>query len=173
MKYVLEHAGEQYEIEVIDNADGTHTLKMGDRELSADFLRSENPALCSLILGGRSYELLVVENEDITSVTTHGLGVDLKVESEREHNARMISGDAGGGGPVVIKAAMPGIVVSVGVAVGDAVEKGQSVAVLEAMKMENEVRSPGAGIVKAISVAAGETVDAGAVLLEVGPAEES
>ncbi|MEE9394473.1 MAG: biotin/lipoyl-containing protein [Planctomycetota bacterium] len=173
MKYILDHDGEQHEITVIDNPDGSFRLLLGDRELKADFLQSINPALCSLILDGRSYELLVVENEDVTSVTTHGLGVDLKVESEREHNARMISGDSDAGGPVVIKAAMPGIVVSVSVAVGDTVEKGQSVAVLEAMKMENEVRAPGSGVVTAIAVNAGQTVDGGAVLIEVGVPDES
>jgi biotin carboxyl carrier protein len=62
---------------------------------------------------------------------------------------------------------MPGKIVAVLVGEGDAVEKGQGLVIVEAMKMENEVRSPIAGDVKEIKVKPGDTVEGGAVLLIV------
>jgi biotin carboxyl carrier protein len=60
---------------------------------------------------------------------------------------------------------MPGKVIAVLVAEGDIVEKGQGLVIVEAMKMENEVRSPIAGEVKEIKAKQGDTVEGGAVLL--------
>jgi 3-methylcrotonyl-CoA carboxylase alpha subunit len=74
-------------------------------------------------------------------------------------------GAAGGVGTVV--APMPGTIVRVLVAVGDVVEAGAPLVVLEAMKMETTLRSEVAGTVAAVPVEAGATVDAGAVLVEV------
>jgi pyruvate carboxylase subunit B len=62
---------------------------------------------------------------------------------------------------------MPGKVIAVLVAEGDSVEKGQGLAIVEAMKMENEVHSPIAGVVKEIRVKPGDTVEGGAVLVIV------
>jgi biotin carboxyl carrier protein len=62
---------------------------------------------------------------------------------------------------------MPGKVIEVLVAEGDSVEKGQGLVIVEAMKMENEVRSPIAGEVKEIKVKPGDTVEGGAVLVIV------
>lgn len=77
------------------------------------------------------------------------------------------SGGAGGGGAV--KAPMPGRIVKALVAEGDDVVVGQPVIIVEAMKMENEVLSEGAGSIRRILVSAGDTVDAGAVLVEIEP----
>jgi len=77
--------------------------------------------------------------------------------------------DAGGSahGEQRITAPMPGRVVRVLVAPGDAVEARQAVVVVEAMKMENELRSPKAGRVKDVAVAAGSSVEAGRVLVVI------
>lgn len=77
------------------------------------------------------------------------------------------SGGAGGGGAV--KAPMPGRIVKALVAEGDEVAAGAPVIIVEAMKMENEVLSEGTGVVRRILVSAGDTVDAGAVLVEIEP----
>ncbi len=70
-------------------------------------------------------------------------------------------------GAARITAPIPGKVVKVNVAPGDQVEQGQSVVVLEAMKMENELEAERSGKVAAIHVAAGDTVDTGTVLVEL------
>ena len=71
-------------------------------------------------------------------------------------------------GPTEIVAQMPGKVVRVLVEPGTEVEKGAGIIVVEAMKMQNEIRTPRAGTVLSMSVAAGETVNAGKVLATVG-----
>jgi biotin carboxyl carrier protein len=63
---------------------------------------------------------------------------------------------------------MPGRVVKLMARVGDAVEKGQALIIIEAMKMENEVKAKRAGTVRAVLVAEGESVEGGRTLIEVG-----
>lgn len=68
---------------------------------------------------------------------------------------------------VSVKATMPGTIVSFSVAVGDKVSEGQVVAILEAMKMENEVTAPASGVVKSIHVEKGSSVVEGQVILQI------
>ena len=85
-------------------------------------------------------------------------------------------GGAGGGGargPRKVAAPIPGRVISVDVAVGDAVAEGQAVVVVEAMKMANELRTPIAGRVKSVHAKAGDRVDAGVALVVVEPVPSS
>jgi biotin carboxyl carrier protein len=85
---------------------------------------------------------------------------------ERTRAIRDLSAaNAGPSGPAPIVAPMPGLVVRVNVAVGDTVEAGQGVVVMEAMKMENELRATGRGVVRSIEVAAGTAVEKGALLV--------
>ena len=74
-------------------------------------------------------------------------------------------------GPAPLVAPMPGLVVRVNVRVGDAVSAGQGLVVMEAMKMENELRASAPGVVLAVRAEAGTAVNKGAVLVELGPAE--
>ncbi len=69
--------------------------------------------------------------------------------------------------PRIIKALIPGVVAEVGTQVGTAVRKGDTLMILEAMKMLNRIKAPQDGTVKAISVAAGEKVTKGQVLIEI------
>ncbi|WP_300367431.1 biotin/lipoyl-containing protein [Brachyspira sp.] len=68
---------------------------------------------------------------------------------------------------ISVKAAMPGTVVSFTVAVGDKVEEGQVIAILEAMKMENEIVAPASGEIKSIHVEKGSSVVEGQVILQI------
>lgn len=79
------------------------------------------------------------------------------------------AGGRGAGGGGRITASMPGRVVRLPVQVGDVVAEGGVVAVLEAMKMENDVRAPGGGKVVAVAVVEGATVEAGALLVQLEP----
>jgi Biotin-requiring enzyme len=93
----------------------------------------------------------------------------LDVEPERlaslRERARRGRDDAAHAGPLEVRAIIPGRVVAVSVAEGDAVVAGQQLLVIEAMKMQNELRSPRAGIVDRIAVGVGQTVDLAALLL--------
>jgi acetyl/propionyl-CoA carboxylase alpha subunit len=70
-------------------------------------------------------------------------------------------------GPAPLRAPMPGLVTRLLVAAGDTVAAGQGLVVMEAMKMENELRSPSAGTVRSIAVAPGTAVEKGALLIEL------
>jgi biotin carboxyl carrier protein len=92
-----------------------------------------------------------------------------------DERTKLLSGAAAtvASGPQNIEAEMPGKVVKVERAAGDAVLEGDGVLVIEAMKMENEIKSPIAGVVTQISVSEGDTVEAGAPLFTVEPPTEA
>jgi biotin carboxyl carrier protein len=71
-------------------------------------------------------------------------------------------------GPTEVRAIIPGVVVSVAVAVGDQVVVGQQLLAIEAMKMQNELRAPRDGTIERVSVGPGRTIDVGDVLLVIG-----
>jgi biotin carboxyl carrier protein len=99
--------------------------------------------------------------------------LEVEVQSAREAALAAALASAGGrGGSGTIKAPMPGRVVRVLVAEGEAVQADAPLLIVEAMKMENEVRAPGAGVVRRLSIAAGDTVEAGQLLCEVAAPTE-
>ncbi|MEP6731623.1 MAG: biotin/lipoyl-containing protein [bacterium] len=97
-----------------------------------------------------------------------GFRYDVEALDERTRAIRELSA-AGKGptGPAPLIAPMPGMIVRVAVQVGDTVQPGQGLVVMEAMKMENELRATSAGTVKAVLAQPGTAVDKGAVLLEL------
>lgn len=87
---------------------------------------------------------------------------------ERTRAIRDLSAtSAGPVGPAPVIAPMPGLIVRVSVSVGDRVEAGQGVVVIEAMKMENELRATAAGVVKSVEVAPGTAVEKGTLLVSL------
>lgn len=104
-------------------------------------------------------------------VVVDGWRVELDVEPEARarlrERATRARGDRAGGGPVELRAIIPGRIVSVDVAQGDTVEAGQRVLVVEAMKMQNELRAPRGGTVGRLDVGAGRTVELGDLLLVI------
>jgi biotin carboxyl carrier protein len=111
-------------------------------------------------------QLVPVAPHGVLLAHLDGRTVPLVVNGRR--TGRAATGDtAGAHGEQKIAAPMPGRVVRVLVAAGDAVTARQPVVVVEAMKMENELRSPKAGRVKSVTVSAGTSVEAGRVLVVV------
>ena len=148
------------------DADGQFqaTLDGEPLDVQAFLLR---PGVLSLMVEGRSYRVV---REDDLPATNGGAAVLFaggrylyRVEDTRSLKARRGHG-GGADGPRVIKASMPGRVVRVLAQPGEAVEAHQGVVVIEAMKMQNELKSPKAGIVVEMRVAHGDTVAAGDVL---------
>jgi biotin carboxyl carrier protein len=103
-------------------------------------------------------------------VVDQGAVLDTRVEDERSRHIRELSAAAKPvGGPTVLKAPMPGLVVRITVDTGDPVAAGASLVVLEAMKMENELKAAAPGVVGKVLVAPGQAVEKGQVLLELLP----
>ena len=97
-----------------------------------------------------------------------GFRYEVEALDERARAIRELAGaTAGPTGPAPLVAPMPGMIVRVAVQVGDTVEAGQGLVVMEAMKMENELRAIAAGTVKAVLAQPGTAVEKGAVLLEL------
>jgi pyruvate carboxylase subunit B len=102
------------------------------------------------------------------SLWVDGYRFDVEALDERTRQIRDVAAaSAPPSGPAPIIAPMPGLVVRVRVAVGDRVEAGQGVVVMEAMKMENELRATSAGVVRSIQVTAGTAVEKGTLLVEL------
>ena len=122
----------------------------------------------SLIVDGECFDCLIDRQQGRSVVQLRGERVVVDVEDERERAAQAVAASKGGG-KQVLEAAMPGVVVAVKVAEGDVVEAGQTVAVLEAMKMQNPLQAEAPGVVAKVHCAVGDAVSGGAVLVEIDP----
>ncbi|MGH9254177.1 MAG: biotin/lipoyl-containing protein [Vicinamibacterales bacterium] len=113
-------------------------------------------------------ELIVYVNGKAVAVrcTARPTGIDRRRTARRPGGRDDPAPDTGGG-PLTLTAPMPGRIVKVLVKVGDAVAARQGVVVVEAMKMENELRSPRAGTVKEVRVAQGALVEAKTVVVVI------
>jgi biotin carboxyl carrier protein len=104
-------------------------------------------------------------------VVIDGWRVEVEVEpaarAALRERARRGRSDAAHSGPTNVHAIIPGVVVSVSVAPGDAVAAGQQLLVVEAMKMQNELRAPRQGTVEQVAVGAGATIDVGDLLVVI------
>jgi biotin carboxyl carrier protein len=116
----------------------------------------------SFLTAGKSYEISVESTRDGYRVR-HGATEQLVTLTDPGRQAREAMDDASG--PTTVLSVMPGKVVRLLVNEGDAVEAGQGVVVVEAMKMENEIAAPRDGSIRSIAVEPGQTVESGAELL--------
>lgn len=153
-------------MDVRQDRDGLH-VRLDDREVLVDLLRVD-ATLYSLLIGGRSYEIDVLETEDAVVVLVDGqpFRVEIQDEQQRRLRAAVGKGEAKTGKRTVT-APMPGKVVKLLVKPGDAVKPGDGVIVVEAMKMENELKASTAGTVKEIRVEEGKAVSGGETLVVI------
>jgi biotin carboxyl carrier protein len=131
-----------------------------DPALHADLIEVE-PGVYSAIIDGCSYEIVVTGSE----IEIGGTRLQVEREDPRKWNPAIASRKTSGRDSV--KAQMPGKVVRLLVAEGEDVEAGQGLIVVEAMKMQNEMKAPRAGRVVGIAVTPHQAVNAGAVLLSL------
>lgn len=121
-----------------------------------------------LVGGGRSVPVIVEGSGSEWFVTLRGRRIAVSARTWRERLMDEAERAAAVQfGPVAVKATLPGLVVAVAVAVGDEVAEGAPLLTIEAMKMQNEVRSPRAGRVIELSVSVGMAVATGAALLRL------
>jgi biotin carboxyl carrier protein len=143
----------------------TVTIKGKSREVDASWINADT---VSLIDGGAAREIRLHPRGDNRAVGVEiGGGLYEALVSRRKREREPVAAVVDGVSHAV-KAPMPGRVMRVLVSVGDRVTARQGVVVVEAMKMENELRSPRDGTVKEIGVVAGAAVETGAVLVVIG-----
>jgi len=131
----------------------------------------------SLLIGAQSYEVFArrLDLPDETAGLTYEIQVagqrfEVHVEDERVQKLTGASKITNETDEVKVRAPMPGLVLNVVKDVGESVERGETVVVLEAMKMENDLASPRAGVVKEVRVKQGQTVNQGEILVVIAGA---
>ena len=120
----------------------------------------------SLLLGGRAYDIDYDERGDVWAMLIRGKVYERQVLDQRKLRMAEATGRVGATSPE-LKTPMAGRVIAVLVEPGQSVERGQGVVIVEAMKMENELKAHRDGVIGAIEVAAGDTVDVGALLTTI------
>ncbi len=169
MKYVVEINGERIPVEL----DGVTAVVDGQR-LNVE-LQVVAGTPVHLVRIGEALHRVTARRQPqgergAYALDVDGFRYDVLALDERTRTIRDLS--AAGNvstGPAPLKAPMPGLVVRIATSVGEAVFAGQALVVMEAMKMENELRAATAGVVTAIRVTPGMAVEKGAVLVELGP----
>jgi len=163
MKYFAVVNGRSHEVELVEEQ-GRMAVRVDGKPLDLGYEEVDEAGQVSVQSAGRSYALSIEGGAEQVSVTLAGNFYEVGLEDERERAAHAAE-RAGGKGGGLVKAVMPGIVVELLVAKGQAVQKGQPLLILSAMKMQNEIAAPQAGMVQDLHVAAGQAVSAGAKLV--------
>ncbi len=163
MLYHVTIADRTFEVRV-----GAEGVEVDGRLVDAELSRLEGTPLMGLSVDGASHRVVAhhpAKGQWDLNVSGHRL--EAEVVDERTRAIRELTGaGAAASGPKPIAAPMPGLVVKVDVSEGDAVEPGQGVVIVEAMKMENELKAEAEGVVARIHVSAGDTVTKGQVLVD-------
>jgi len=141
-------------------------FRLDDGDERTAHVEVPEPCVYSILMDGRSYEARVEERPEALVVVLDGFRFELDVRDPRRF--RRNSAGRAGEGVQTVMAPMPGKVVRVLVAVGDAVEAVQGLLVVEAMKMQNEMKAARAGTVLTVAVKEGATVTAGQLLATIG-----
>ncbi|MFQ5843795.1 MAG: biotin/lipoyl-containing protein [Planctomycetota bacterium] len=170
MKYFAAVGDRCYECTVEADEQGTF-VRVDGRRYRVDLEHIGATGAYTLLVDGRSYEFALHDREgsgERIELTGAAGRFSVLVEDERTRAAREVAAPpAAAKGPAVIHAIMPGMVREVLVREGGSVKKGAALLILEAMKMQNEIRADRPGTVSRVHVRAGATVEKGAPLLEI------
>jgi geranyl-CoA carboxylase alpha subunit len=164
VKYFVRFDGEERELK-IERHGGRLTACFGEKRCSLDLALVGDGVAFSLLVDGHSYDVVAEVNREEVAVQMLGERFVVHVEDERERAAHAVASKKPAG-KRELRAAMPGIVIDIKVQVGDTVQEGQTLVVLEAMKMQNPLAAEAAGRVARIACRQGEAVAGGGLLLE-------
>lgn len=163
MRYFVKVSDEEWELVV----DGDR-VEVNGKEVRARILDGASGEPVALEFAGGTHALVAgPPGSDGRVLYLDGRRHRVEAETERERRVREMKGvGAGSRGPRPLKAPMPGLVVKVDVEEGQAVEAGQGLVIVEAMKMENELQAEVEGVVAKVHVEAGQAVEKDEVMLE-------
>jgi len=164
MIYEVKVADRVHRVE-LEKIESGWRCKVDGQETPLDAVSTQDGVL-SLLLDGKSYEIKQENTGTDFNIVVGGLRFPTQIRDPRSLRSRR-GADSGTEGVKKIVAPMPGKVVRILAQPGTAVEHGQGVIVIEAMKMQNELKSPKKGIVKKLTVHEGAAVEAGQSLAEV------
>lgn len=173
MKRTLILGKEQHEVELV-RRDGVLSLIWNGEAQAADILEVE-PGCYSVLLGGHSVDVRLDSGRnpdpDVQAfrASLYDGAYDFALQDPMKALLAAAGGSSAPGG--ALASPMPGKIVKVLTKEGETVAEGQTLLVMEAMKMQNELKSPCAGTVAKVHVEEGGTVETGARLIEVRPLE--
>jgi biotin carboxyl carrier protein len=150
----------------VTGGEGRYQVTLGDRVWEVD-ARLTPQGICSLLIDGVSWVADVTPEGEALAVEVAGESYVIRIEDEARYLIRTRGGAAAGAGGQTLTAPLPGKITHVPVRVGDAVRAGDTLVVIEAMKMENEFKAARAGTVRDVRVTAGQAVNPGDVLVVV------
>lgn len=170
MRFWVTLEGREAEVEL--HAEGGRLwLDVEGRRLEADFRRLPDGEVYSLLVNGRSHEVRVSPAGERLEVTYGGVTFPVEVRHPLEKALQAVQRARGKPAGETIVAPMPGLVVALHVRPGETVRPGQAVAVVEAMKMQNELVAREGGVVSELLVEERATVAAGQPLVKIRPEE--
>lgn len=169
MTYIATTRGTTSRIQVEESQPNQFRVLIDGKEFAIDFLEPQRNIL-SLIIGGKSYEVDVdvAADSDAFGVEIKGDHYEIEVVEERKKKLAMKL-SKGASGRQDLKSPMAGNVRKILVQAGESVVVGQVLLILEAMKMQNEIKSPIDGIIGSVSAREGITVSMGDPLCVVDP----
>ncbi len=171
MAYIATFKDEDFRVKVEESKSGVYCVRINDEDYQVDCFKAQEN-IYSLIIDHQSYEVDVDEiDNDIYSVMLKDDHFDIQIIDEKKKKlAEKFTG--GRGKRQEIKSPMAGNIWKLLKIPGDTVKEGEVLIILEAMKMENEIRSPIEGVVTSVEVEEGSTVSAGTRLCQVDPHEK-
>ena len=162
MRYQVTVEGRSFEIEI----DHERLVRVNDRPLYVDLEQISGLPLYSLVLDDEGYIVFVEESQGQYHVEVGGKIYPVQIDSQRPQlTARQVACSGGDEECLAISAPLAGNLASLPVSIGDRVEAGQTVAVVESMKMKMELRTPQPGVVETVHGPAGRNVDQGEPLV--------
>jgi biotin carboxyl carrier protein len=166
MAFIAKLGEQSYSVEIEEIGKSLYRVAIDGNDFLVDGKKTGRTNY-SLIVDNRSFEIEVDNAADEYRVLVDGRNYHVHLIDERRVRVGGGQSEIELQGRQKISVPMPGKVIAVLVSEGDSVERGQGLVIVEAMKMENEVRSPIAGEVKEIKVKPGDAVEGGAVLVIV------
>lgn len=170
MRYFVTVEGEKKEVEIEETPGGFRIL-LNEKWHDVDAALLADRLFLSMLVDGESHIVETSRGDGGAhwSARVHGRYLDVTVRNELEERAAERRAVERASGPSVLRSPMPGLMIKLAVAVGDEVRAGDAIAVVEAMKMQNELAADTDGRIAAVHVAAGDRVDARAPIVTIEP----
>lgn len=170
MKYIATVDDHEFTIDV--NDDGY--VEIDGERYAINFQGLSSTSMYSLIIDGHSYDTDIEGDADLYHVMLKSNVYEVRVEDERTRRLTGVKGSLKEAvGEVLIKAPMPGVIVSILVSEGQTVAKNDVVIILESMKMQNEFKAPKDGVISSVRIKAGDKVDQNAIMLTISDGKKT
>jgi len=166
-RYLVKSNGKEFVI-VIEKSGDSFCAVVDGREQTVQSA-SSGKSKSVMLVDGCSHEISINSNgyDNSRLVTVGGIEVELEIDNFRLAHLKKAAGNGRGkAASKKINAPMPGLILEVKVNQGEQVESGQLILVIEAMKMENAIKSSAASVVKNVAVSKGQSVEKGDLLIE-------